>query len=80
MRGEKYMPAPHGNTNGAKEGESVQITTSFYLTKEEVAAIKRNLSRQEIEPTAKNVRSYARKQMRNGLWLAIRNELPPMII
>jgi hypothetical protein len=79
-RGGSLMPAPHGNTNAVKAGEGVQVSTSFYLTKEEVIAIKRKLSLQEIEPTSKNIRAYARKQMKNGLWLAIRDELPAIIV
>lgn len=69
-----------GNKNAAKNGEGVQVTIYRYLNADETAAIKRVLARQDIEPTPKEIRAFYRRHADNGLWLAIRDDMSPMIV
>ncbi len=72
------MPAPKQNTNAAKGEKGIQV--NFYLNAEEVAAIKKVLARQDRPTDQKAIRSFARKQSKNGIWQAVKDELPPIIL
>lgn len=71
--------ALNGNQNAAKEGTGFQV--NFYLSGVDAATIMRLLARQlNREPTKQEMQKYAREQAKNGIWNAIKGELPAIII
>jgi hypothetical protein len=73
------MPAPKNNKNALKEATGLQI--NFYLSGVDVAYIKRRLTRElEREPTTQEMRHFARKQAKNGIYTAIKSEMPAVIL
>lgn len=75
--------APHGNQNAVKPVEAKKngLQVNFYLSAEDASAIKRFLTRQnDREPTTQEIRRFAREQSKNGIWQAIKHDLPAIII
>jgi hypothetical protein len=70
--------APKDNKNALKDGAGIQV--NFYLSGTDVAAIKRVLAFRGIDVTDKEIRRFARNQSKNGIWQAIKGELPPIIL
>ncbi len=73
------MPAPQGNLNACKQEQGIQM--SFYLTHVDVAYIRRRLTRElEREPSKQEIRQFARSQAKNGIYAAIKSEVPAIIV
>jgi len=73
------MSAPKDNLNARKCGAGIQIT--FYIGSEETAAIRRLLTRSlKREPTKAEMLKYAREQAKNGIYNAVKGELPAIIV
>jgi hypothetical protein len=73
------MAAPQGNQNAAKEETGLSI--SFYLSGVDVAYIRRHLKAQlGREPSKKEIRKLARVEAKNGIWGAIKGEIPAIIV
>lgn len=67
-----------GNKNALKDGVGIQV--NFYLSGTDVAAIKRVLLSRGIDINDEEIRRFARNQSKNGIWQAIKSELPSIII
>jgi hypothetical protein len=61
--------------------EDTGIVVTFYLKKGDGAALKRLLTRQlGREPTKQEMRKFATDQAKKGVWQAIKDELPAIIL